>query len=184
MKLALFLGILLALLLGAGSVLLRTSQAPFAALQPREAAPPAPAPVASAPAAAAPNSGAGTAGSAEPKRYTREEFRALGEAALAKLPGKDTLSGLKETDAFQAPLPILKAGAALQPLVDAVHADEELSNEAIVIYRTCTASGEYPDSVRALCLHHFRRLARKSGKPTPEGFAPSFIRDLTAKLGT
>jgi hypothetical protein len=179
MKLALFLCFLLALLVGAGSILLRTSQAPFAALQNREPAPvPAPLNV-----SAPPPAGSGPGEAAE-KKYTREEFRALGEAALAKLPGKESVGALKEADAFVAPLPILKAGEILRPLAEAVHLDAELSAEAILIYRTCAASGDYPDTVRALCLHNFRRLARKSGKPTPEGFAPAFIRELTQKLAT
>lgn len=180
MKLAIFLACLLALLIGAGSLLLRTSQAPFAALS----AAPAPAPVAAAPVAPAPVLAPAESGAPEAKKYSREEFRALGEAALAKLPGKDTLSGIKEGDAFVAPPPIFKAGEALKPLVEAVHGDEELAGEAIVIYRSCAANGEYPDSVRALCLHYFRRLARKSSKPTPEGFAPGFIRELAQKLGS
>ncbi|RYZ97325.1 MAG: hypothetical protein EOP11_22205 [Proteobacteria bacterium] len=180
MKLALFLCCALALLTGAGLLLLRTSQAPFSALQatavtkPAPAAEPAPAALTANPAEANPGA----------KHYTKEEFRALGESSLRQLPGKETLAALKEGDAFTAPLPILRAGEVLGPIAAAVHEDELLSEEATVIYRTCAASGDYPDSVRALCLHHFRRLTRKNGKPTPEGFAPSFIRELAAKLSS
>lgn len=180
MKLAIFLCCLFAVLAGAGALLLRTSQAPFSAIQARVTAP---APVVPAPAPEASGSTAPSS-SAEGRHYSREEFRSLGEAALAKLPGKESLAGLKEADAAVAPLPLLKAADALKPLVEAVHSDSELSGEAIVIYRTCAANGEYPDSVRALCLNHFRRLTRKSGKPSPEGFAPGFIRELAAQLST
>jgi hypothetical protein len=136
----------------------------------------APAPIPAGDAAANP--------AASPKHYSREEFRALGESSLRQLPGKDGLAALKEADAITAPLPILRAGEVLGPIAAAVHEDSNLSEEAAVIYRTCVASGDYPDSVRALCLNHFRRITRKNGKPTPEGFAPSFIRDLAAKLSS
>lgn len=125
-----------------------------------------------------------TPADAAPAKLTKEEFRALGDTVLKALPDKDSLNGLRESDAHTAPLPILRAGKELDRLAAAVHEDPELADPAINVYRECTASGDYPISVRALCLNHFRRLARKSGKPTPEGFAPSFVRQLADQLGT
>jgi len=183
MKLAIFLSCLLALLIGAGALLLRTSQAPFEALQAKAPiAAPAPAPVA---VAEVPATAVGASSPSNSVRvYSREEFRTMGEAALAKLPGREMLSAMKEADAYVAPLPLLKAADALKPIVEAVHADADLAPEAMVIYRTCASSGDYPDSVRALCLHQFRRLTRKSGRASPEGFAPGFIRELAGRLAS
>lgn len=157
-------------------MLLRTNQAPLGGVQTvatdEITPPPAAAPVPATPAEQA------------PPKLSKEEFRELGDAVLKALPDKDSLNALRSTDAHTAPLPILRAGRELDRLAAAVHEDPELADSAINIYRECTASGEFPISVRALCLNHFRRLARKSGKPTPEGFAPSFVRSLADQLGT
>ena len=176
MKLFLWIVCAVSLLTGVGYVLLRTNQAPLggsSSVATDEITPPpsaAPAPV--------------TAAEQAPPRLSKEEFKALGETVLKALPDKDSLNGLRESDPHTAPLPILRAGKELDRLAAAVHDDPELTDPAINVYRECTASGDYPISVRALCLNHFRRLSRKTGKPSPEGFAPSFVRTLADQLGT
>jgi hypothetical protein len=79
-------------------------------------------------------------------------------------------------------LPILKAGGRFALINEAVGDDPALLDEAITLYRSCAVSGQYQDSVRALCYWYLRRFSKEAGKTVPRKAVPSFIRDLADQL--
>jgi hypothetical protein len=157
MRLFIGLVIALAILVGGGAVLLSTNQAPLPLPPPAKAPPPA------APA------------QPEKKTMSTEQFRLVGAEVMESIPSRDAYKK-GET------LPILKAGERFALINEAIGDDPALRDEAITLYRSCAVSGQYQDSVRALCYWYLRRLSKEAGKTVPRKAVPSFIRDLTDQL--
>lgn len=160
-------------LFGIGSLLLRTSQAPLDVMNASPKALPVD----------APETVALTSGpAATPSEVmSQDAFRALSEETLRALPTKEYLLSTKTADPFTAPAAVVKAGIAMHLFVEAVHQQPTLEEDALHLLKNCAAGGQYPDSVRALCVSYYRRLKKGS---FPETFAPPFIRALADKLGT
>ena len=106
---------------------------------------------------------------------TTQEFRTLGAEVMSSLPTKENLKR-------DGSLPILVAGEKLGAISEAVENDPALGNEALLLYEGCASSVQYPDSVRALCFHHYKFLGKKNGvNLNQRGISPE-IRNLAEKL--
>lgn len=155
----LVIGIALFVLVASGAFLIFTQQSHEPAVAPVEAEViPTPAPV-----------------SLDQVHFSVEEFRALGAEVMKSLP-------VKSAEQTESVPPLVKAGAELGKIGDAVAKDPALTDEALTLYRECAASPQHPDSIRALCFSNYRRLAKKSGKAYDEHVVRKNIRDLAEKL--
>jgi len=106
---------------------------------------------------------------------TTQEFRTLGAEVMSSLPTKENLKR-------DGTLPILVAGEKLAAISEAVENDPALGSEALLLFEGCASSLQYPDSVRALCFHHYKFLGKKNGvNLNQRGISPE-IRNLAEKL--
>jgi hypothetical protein len=120
--------------------------------------------------------------SAALRRLSVEEFRALGAEVMKALPTRADLQKSSDEDLHYIPPPLIKAGAELGKIAEAIANEPSLESEGVTLYHECAASPQHPDSIRALCFSNYRRLTKKTGKPFDQYVVRKNLRDLADKL--
>ncbi len=161
--------IVVGILAGSAWLLLRTEQAPL---------PPV---VAENPVAAVDPAAAVVEEESTPQ-ITVEQFRSLGAEVMRSLPTRQSVKSLTAEETHGVPVPLFVAGERLGAIAEAVENNFSLAEEAILLYKGCASSGQYPDSVRALCYLNYRALVKKLGQPVARKLVPSHISDFAERL--
>ena len=92
---------------------------------------------------------------------SRDEFLNLSERVWEHVPNKADLQKLTEKDVHNTPDVLLQAGLELGSIAQAVKENPHLVPEAISFYERCSADQAKPDTIRALCFAHYRKLGER-----------------------
>ncbi len=113
---------------------------------------------------------------------TPEEFHVFAKSTLQKLPHMADFKKLKAEDVHETPLLIRQAGVDLGSIAAAVSEDARLAPEAFHFYEECSANGDLPGSIRALCYVHYLHWGTELKETVNAAIVPEEIKALAKKL--
>ncbi len=117
------------------------------------------------------------------KTSSQEKFDQLVHRAKASIPTVRELRSLTEEEVHTTPKALIKAGAVIGDLAQAMKDDASLIPQGIEFYKSCAFEGDYPTPVRALCYSRARRLMSERGeKMRDEYLVPADVRELAQSL--
>jgi hypothetical protein len=162
-----YLGLAALFLVGIAALLLHTRQAPLPLAESDEVRAQAAAPKAPEP----------------PKpQISVEQFRALGAEVTKELVTKEKVMQLRAANPESALRAVVDSGTQMRRVLDTVKAEPTLAEEAILLFKDCSISPQYPDSVRALCFSHYRSLSKQIGRGYRQSIVSYEMRRLADQL--
>lgn len=113
---------------------------------------------------------------------TREEFRTLAQKVLESIPAKDKLQEEAKKNVHGAPDSLFRAGLELGSIYQAVKDNPSLAPDAVEFYSACAKDEKRPDTVRALCFSHYRKIGAEIGASVDMKLVPEKIKVLSDKV--